>query len=67
MDQRRYLILKSVPERISYLILHFLHNTLDKAEGEELDEWVTASDDNLEIFEELTDVDRIVFIYKHVY
>jgi hypothetical protein len=60
MDHRRYSILKSVPERIGYLILHFLHNTLDEVEGEELDEWITASDENLEIFEEFTDVqDRI--------
>jgi hypothetical protein len=44
-----------------------LHDLLDKEEGDELDEWVNASDENMEIFEELTDVERIKFIYNHVY
>jgi hypothetical protein len=58
---------KLIPDRIGNLILHFLHDKLDNEEGKELDEWVTASDENMEIFEKLTDVDRINFIYKHVY
>jgi hypothetical protein len=61
MDNRRYLILKSVPETIAYLILLHLHNSLDEAEGEELDEWITASDENLEIFEELIDVQGRIY------
>lgn len=53
-------------ERAAYLILMFLHQKLTVAEQDELDEWVCASDENLAMFEELTDVDHIYFLYRPV-
>lgn len=44
------------------LIIGFLHNTLNKKEAKELDNWVCLSDTNMEIFEKLTEgVDNNVF------
>lgn len=48
--------IRDMSEHIAYLILLHLHNNLTPAEGDELDNWVSASDDNLEMFEELIDV-----------
>src|SRR5258706_11317410 len=42
-------------KRIADLIFGFLQERLTKKEHDELDEWVAASDENLEIFERLTD------------
>jgi ferric-dicitrate binding protein FerR (iron transport regulator) len=47
------------PNRIAYLIAGFVKGTLTTAEQEELDLWVAASDDNLRLFEELTDEDKL--------
>lgn len=46
-------------ERIAYLIEGHLKGTLTPEEGEELDDWITESDENLELFEKLTDEDNI--------
>lgn len=43
------------PHRVAYLIAGFITETLTEAEHDELDDWVSASDDNLRIFGELTD------------
>jgi hypothetical protein len=44
------------------LIIKYLHNSLNRRERNELDEWVTASDENEALFYELTDsVDDTVF------
>src|SRR5689334_2017907 len=42
-------------KRIADLIFGFLQETHTKKEHDELDEWVAASDENLEMFERLTD------------
>lgn len=47
------------PDRIAYLIAGFLRGTLTTGEQDELDQWVDASDDNLRLFEELTDEDKL--------
>lgn len=44
------------------LIINFTHNKLSEEQKNELDEWLCASDENLMIFEELTqDVNDNVF------
>jgi transmembrane sensor len=45
--------------RIAYLISGYLRQTLSEKEHDELDEWMTASDDNQRLFEELTDPKNI--------
>ncbi|MES1226262.1 MAG: hypothetical protein ABUT20_62880, partial [Bacteroidota bacterium] len=42
-------------QRIAYLIAGFLQQTLSEKEHDELDSWITASDENQRLFEELTD------------
>ena len=46
-------------ERIAYLIAGHINNTLTTKEADELDDWISASDENLELFEKLTDEDNI--------
>ena len=46
-------------ERIAYLIAGHIKDSLIPAEQDELDDWVSASDENLELFEKLTDEDNI--------
>ncbi|HUZ58599.1 MAG TPA: FecR domain-containing protein [Hanamia sp.] len=41
--------------RIAYLIAGYIRGTLTELEHDELDKWVEASDDNMILFEELTD------------
>lgn len=41
--------------RIAYLIAGFIRETLTKNEHDELDEWVADSDENMQLFERLTD------------
>ena len=45
--------------RLAYLIQNFVMQTLTPAEQKELDEWVEASDENMMLFEELTDEKNI--------
>jgi transmembrane sensor len=46
-------------DRIAYLVAGFLKQTLSEKEHDELDEWITASDENQKLFEELTDPNRL--------
>lgn len=41
--------------RVAYLIAGYIRNTLTRAEHQELDDWVIASDKNMKLFEDLTD------------
>lgn len=41
--------------RIAYLVAGYVRGTISKKEHDELDEWICASDENLELFEKLTD------------
>ena len=45
--------------RIAYLIAGFIRKNLTEAEHDELDAWVEASDENMILFEELTDEKNI--------
>lgn len=51
MDENAY--------HIAYLIAGFIRKTLTEAEHDELDAWVESSDDNMLLFEELTDEKNI--------
>lgn len=42
-------------DRIKFLIAGFIRETLTEAEQDELDGWVSASEENLLLFEDLTD------------
>ena len=50
MDENTFL-----PLRYARLIVNYTHSLLSKAEVGELDEWICASEENLEIFEHLID------------
>ena len=45
--------------RIAYLVAGYIRKTLTEAEHDELDQWVEASDENMLLFEELTDEQHI--------
>ncbi|MDE3184861.1 MAG: FecR domain-containing protein [Bacteroidota bacterium] len=45
--------------RVAYLIAGYIRGTLSESEHDELDQWVEASDDNMLLFEELTDEKNI--------
>ena len=47
LDNRAY--------RVAFLIAGYLRNTLTEKEHDELNDWVNASDHNMQLFEELTD------------
>lgn len=47
------------PYRIAYLVAGYIRNTLQDDERDELDEWITASDENLQLFAELTDEEHM--------
>jgi len=46
-------------ERVAYLIAGHLNDILTPAEQQELDDWITESDANLELFEKLTGEENI--------
>ena len=41
--------------RVAYLIAGYIRDTLTNAEHKELDDWVNESDNNMKLFEDLTD------------
>ncbi|HUC82980.1 MAG TPA: FecR domain-containing protein [Flavisolibacter sp.] len=45
--------------RIAYLIAGFIRKTLTEEEHDELDAWVVESDENMKLFEDLTDEDHL--------
>lgn len=45
--------------RVAYLIAGYIRKTLTEEEHDELDAWVEASDENMKLFEDLTDEDHI--------
>jgi transmembrane sensor len=46
-------------KRVGYLVAGYLKNTLTEEEKDELDSWVTASDENMRFFVKLTDEKNI--------
>ncbi len=55
-DQQKNLLQAN---RTGYLVAGFIRQTLTTEEKEELDDWITASDENMRLFGELTDEKNI--------
>ncbi|MFR1445781.1 hypothetical protein ACLUYJ_19675, partial [Acinetobacter baumannii] len=51
MDEKAY--------RVAYLIAGFIRHRLTEKEHDELDNWVTESDHNMQLFEDLTDENNL--------
>jgi ferric-dicitrate binding protein FerR (iron transport regulator) len=51
--------MKETPYHIAWLIAGYIRNTLSEQEQIDLDNWVNESDENLRLFEELTDEDNL--------
>jgi hypothetical protein len=49
-----------MPVRIAGLIIGYLNNALTEIEADELDNWVSASDENVDLFETLIEYERNV-------
>lgn len=53
---------RSIPIKAAHLIIGYLNNSLTASEKDQLDFWICSSDENMEIFAELTDgQDNAVF------
>ena len=49
-----------MPVRIAGLIIGYLNNALTEIEADELDNWISASDENVDLFETLIEYERNV-------
>jgi hypothetical protein len=56
-------IIKNIPP----LVIKYLRNELNESEWESLYEWISASSENFEIFEELIDIDKICKGLEEIY
>ena len=45
--------------RIAYLVAGYIRGTITEKEHDELNDWVNASDHNMQLFEELTDENNL--------
>ena len=59
MNEEFYSELDSKAQRVAYLIAGYIRKTLSENEHDELDDWVNASDQNMLLFEDLTDEKNI--------
>jgi len=59
MKENRYGDMDEKASRVAYLIAGFIRHTLTEKEHDELDAWVESSDENMLLFEELTDEKNI--------
>lgn len=59
MKQNPYSDMDQPAYRVAYLIAGFIKNTLTEKEHDELDDWVNESDENMKLFEDLTDEDNV--------
>ncbi|HUC82349.1 MAG TPA: FecR domain-containing protein [Flavisolibacter sp.] len=59
MKENPYSDMDKEAHRIAYLIAGYIRNTITEKEHDELDDWVNASDHNMQLFEELTDEDNL--------
>jgi len=55
MNEDAVTSMQLTPYRVAYLIAGYIYESLTELEHDELDSWVEASDDNMILFEELTD------------
>ncbi|MBO9681750.1 MAG: hypothetical protein J7502_03585 [Flavisolibacter sp.] len=62
------MLIANIPEHIAYLILLYMHGQLTPEQHDELDAWVTESNENQELFVVATDEDHInLSLNRHVY
>ena len=59
MKENPYTNMDKEAYRLAYLIAGFIRNTITEKEHDELNDWVNASDKNMQLFEELTDEDNL--------
>lgn len=59
MKQQAFKDMNEGAYRIAYLIAGYIRGTITEPEHDELDKWVEASDENMLLFEELTDEKNI--------
>lgn len=59
MKENPYSDMDEKASRVAYLIAGFIRHTLTETEHDELDAWVESSDENMLLFEELTDEKNI--------
>src|SRR5665647_638691 len=59
MKENPYSNMDEKASRVAYLIAGFIRHTLTEKEHDELDAWVESSDENMLLFEELTDEKNI--------
>jgi transmembrane sensor len=59
MNESPYNDMDKEAYRTAYLVAGYIRNTLTEDEHKELDDWVTASDHNMRLFEDLTDEKNI--------
>ena len=55
MNENPYSDMDKEAYRVAYLIAGFIRNTLTEEEHHELNDWVNARDENMQLFEDLTD------------
>ncbi len=55
MNESPYSDMDKEAYRVAHLIAGYIRNTLTEKEHQELDDWVNASDQNMKLFEDLTD------------
>lgn len=55
--------IQEVPERIAFLILMYMHEQITPEQHDELDAWVEGSDENMQLFEKLTDIESVESFY----
>ena len=55
MNQNPYSNMDKEAYHLAYLIAGYIRKTLTDPEAQELDDWVNASDQNMQLFEDLTD------------
>ena len=59
MKENLYSETNELAERMAYLIAGYINRTLTEKEHDELDIWVNESDNNMKLFEDLTDENNI--------
>lgn len=59
MKENPYADMDKGAYRIAYLVAGYIRGTITEKEHDELDNWVNASDHNMQLFEELTDENNL--------
>jgi transmembrane sensor len=55
MEENPYANMDKAAHRIAFLVAGYIRGTITEKDHDELDDWINASDHNMQLFEELTD------------